>query len=110
LLSLGVFGVGGKYVEWELSNGSSTSVTITRIVLDWPAANIRLDRIRFNGSSIWNGEDDSPPSVVEPGTGNRTLGSGSSKGLRFQFEADVQATGYEVQVHMNLGCELSAGG
>ena len=110
LLSLGGFSVGGTDVEWVFTNDSSTPATITRIVLDWPAANIRLDRIRFNGSSIWNGEDDSPPSDVEPGTGNRTLGAGSSKGLRFQFEADVQATGYQVQVHMNLGCELSAGG
>jgi len=113
LLSLSWLGVDpedGQAVLWDLSNPSSTSVTITRIVLDWPAANVRLDRIRFDGSSIWNGDDDSPPSDVEPGTGNRTLGAGSSKGLRFQFEADAQATGYEVQLHMNLGCELSAGG
>jgi hypothetical protein len=110
LLSLGGFSVGGTDVVWVFTNDSSTPVTITRIVLDWPPANVRLDRIRFDGSSIWNGADDSPPSDVEPGIGNRTLGAGSSKGLRFQFEADVQATGYQVQVHMNLGCELSAGG
>ena len=110
LLSLGGFGVGGKYVEWELSNGSSTSMTITRIVLDWPAANSELDRIQFNGSPIWNGTDDSPPSDIAPGTGDLSLGAGASKGLRFRFKADAQGGGYDLQVHLSFGCELSAGG
>ena len=91
---------------WVFTNDSSTPVTITRIVLDWPAANVRLDRIWFGNPTIWNGEDDSPPSDVEP-MGNRTLAAGGSKGLKFHFEADAQAGGYDLQVHLSFGCELS---
>ena len=110
LLSLGGFAAGGTDVEWVLTNDSSTSVTITRIVLGWPAANVRLDRIRFDGSSIWNGEDDSPPSDIEPGTGNRMLAAGSAKSLRFVFAEDAQGSGYDLQLYLAPGCEVAGAG
>ncbi len=109
-LSLGGFGSDGDQVWWRLTNGSSIAVTITRIQLSWPAAHGALDRIRFDGSSIWHGTDSAPPSDISSGwTGNRTLaGSGSAKDLQFEFTA-AAGGGYGVDVTLNGSCTRSAG-
>ena len=109
-LSLGGFGADGNTVSWVMSNGSSTTVTITRIVLDWPAANGPLDRIRFDGSSIWKGPDDAPPGDISPSTGNRKLGGPGeqpSKAISFEFGADALTGGYSLLVELAPGCQLS---
>jgi hypothetical protein len=108
-LDLGGFQMNGKTASWDLSNGSATSVTITHIVLDWPAANGGLDRIRFASSSIWNGSDDSPPSDISSFNGNHSLGNGS-KALKFEFTEQAQSGGYDLQVELGPGCQVSAGG
>ena len=103
----------GGIASWVLTNASVTTVTITRIVLDWPADNLVLDRIRFDGASIWNETDASPPSNIESGwtgEGNRKLEAASSKSLRFVFGADAQASGYDVLVHLDVGCQVPGGG
>ena len=114
-LSLGGFVVDeeGGIASWVLTNASVTTVTITRIVLDWPADNLVLDRVRFDGASIWNETDASPPSNIESGwtgEGNRKLEAASSKSLRFVFGADAQASGYDVLVHLDVGCQVPGGG
>lgn len=111
LITLGGFGVSGDRVSWTIANGSSTVVNLTRIVLDWPAANGTLDRIRFNGSSIWNGDDEAPPSDVSTElSGNRKLNGGASKELAFEFTSTTQLSGYDVQVYLDIDCQRSAGG
>lgn len=105
---------GGK-ASWVLTNDSATTVTITRIVLDWPAGNLKLDRIRFDGSSIWNGPpDDVPPSDISSDLkGNRKLGGTEelpSKALSFEFTSSALPGGYSLQVELDIGCQISAGG
>lgn len=99
----------GKTASWELSNGSSTNVTINHIELNWPAGNLELDRIRFGSSTIWNGSDESPPSNIGSGfTGNRTLGNGS-RTVKFEFAEQAESGGYSVQLQLHPGCTVSAG-
>lgn len=111
LISLGGFAVDDEFVSFSVSNSGSGAVIITRIVLDWPAGNGALDRIRFGSSSIWNGNDETPPSDVDSGwTGNRTLGGGSSKDLKVEFTSEAQGTGYDLELTLNSGCHRSSGG
>jgi len=110
LLDLGGFEVSGGTASWDLRNEGSSSVVISHIELDWPAGNGELSRIRFGSSTIWNGSDDSPPSDIGSGfTGNRSLGGGS-KALKFEFTADAESGGYDLQLQLDPGCELSGGG
>lgn len=111
MISLGGFGVDDEAASWSVTNTGSGTVIITRIVLDWPAGNGALDRIRFGSSSIWNGNDETPPSDVDSGwTGNRTLGGGSSKDLKFEFTSEAQGTGYDLELTLNSDCQRSSGG
>jgi len=110
LLDLGGFEVSGGTASWDLSNDGSSTVVMTGIVLDWPAGNVELDRIRFDSSTIWNGSDDSPPSEINSGLiGNRSLGGGS-KQLKFEFTQDAEPGGYDLQLQLDPGCQLSGGG
>jgi tRNA A-37 threonylcarbamoyl transferase component Bud32 len=109
LLDLGGFNRSGAEASWRFSNGSSTTVTIQRIVLDWPADNGALDRIRLGSSTIWNGSIDSPPADIDNLIGNRSLGSGS-KVLKFEFTAQAGSGGYGLELLLSPGCQISAGG
>lgn len=110
MLDLGGFGVDGKTASWTLSNGGSSTVEIVHITLDWPAANQVLTRIRFGSSTIWNGSDDSPPSDIGSGfTGNRWLGK-DSRALRFEFTEPAGSSGYDLELQLDPGCSVSAGG
>jgi serine/threonine-protein kinase len=116
-LGLSGFGVVSETeVGWVLNNGSATVVEIARIVLDWPAANAELDRIRFDGSDIWNDADASPPTDTDDEgnlKGNRKLGGPDqppSKTIRFRFSATAQPTGYGLQVTFTAGCQVAGGG
>ena len=111
LISLGGFAVDDEFVSFSVSNSGSGTVIITRIVLDWPAGNGELDRIRFDSSSIWNGNDGTPPTDVDSGwTGNRVLVGGSSKDLRFEFTSAAQISSYDVELTFNGDCQRSSGG
>lgn len=110
LISLGGFAVDDEFVSFSVSNSGSGTVIITRIVLDWPAGNGELDRIRFDSSSIWNGNDGAPPTDVDSGwTGNRVLVGGISKILKFEFTSEAQGSGYDLDLFLS-GCHRSAGG
>ena len=111
LISLAGFNAGDETVSWTVTNDSLVMVTITRIVLDWPASNGALDRIRFDSSSIWNGNDEAPPSDINSGwTGNRVLVGGTTKDLIFEFTSEAQGSGYDLDLTLNGDCQRSSGG
>jgi serine/threonine-protein kinase len=111
LLDLGGPEVSGNAASWTLSNESPTAVVITQIMLDWPAANAALDRIRFGSSTIWNGLDDAPPSDISSGLiGSRSLAGGASRSLKFEFTGVPEPGGYSLQLQLDPGCQLSGGG
>ena len=110
LLDLGGIQISGGTASWSVINEGTSSVVIEGIVLDWPAGNGELDRIRFGSSTIWNGSDDAPPTDIGSGLiGNRSLGGGS-KVLKFEFTADAEPGEYDLQLQLDPGCQLSGGG
>ncbi len=111
LISLGGFAVDDEVASWSVTNSGSDTIAISRIVLDWPASNGALDRIRFRSSSIWNGNDESPPSdITSDWTGDRNLEGGTSKELKFVFTSGAQGSGYNLDLYTNTGCYRSSGG
>ena len=112
-ISLASFSVDADIASWSVMNSGSGSVTITRIVLGWPSGNGALDRIRFKNASIWNGNDDTPPSDIVSGwtgVGNRELLGGESKDLKFIFTSEAQGSGYDLDLFLSGGCQRSSSG
>ena len=110
LISAG-FMVNGSEANWEIVNGGLSGVTISRILLDWPAANLELKKVRLAGSQIWNAGDDSPTTDIQSGwKGNRSLSAGAAKELSFEFGVAAAASGYDLLVEFDSGCQISAGG
>ncbi len=100
-----------EVVSFSVTNSGSSTVFITRIVLDWPSGNGALDRIRFDSSTIWNGNDETPPSDVDSGwTGNRVLLGETSKDLKFVFTSEAQGSGYDLDLTLNNDCQRSSSG
>lgn len=111
MISLGGFEVDDDAASWAVTNTGSVTVIITRIVLNWPASNGALDRIRFDSSSIWNGNDEAPPSDINSGwTGNRALVGGTTKDLIFEFTSAAQSSGYDLDLTLNGDCQRSSAG
>lgn len=110
LISAG-FLVTGSEVSWEIVNGGLSGVFISRILLDWPAANLELKKVRLGGSQIWNAGDNSPPTDIQSGwKGNRSLSAGAAKELSFEFGTAAAASGYSLLVEFDTGCQISTGG
>ena len=112
MLANGGVGISGNEVGWEITNGaSSTAITITRITLDWPAANDEIKKVRLGEATIWTKRDDAPPTDIQGDwAGNRVLVGGESKSLKFEFTAQPALSGYDLTVEFDAGCQISAGG
>ena len=110
-LARGGIGISDKEVSLEISNGGSTAVTITHIIFDWPAVNEDLKKVRLGDSTIWNKRDDSPATDIQSDwLGNRVLIGGEVKPLKFEFVAAAAASGYDLLVEFDAGCQLLADG
>jgi serine/threonine protein kinase len=110
-LSIGSFDPDGSKVTWQLTNGGSEGLTLTRLVLDWPSANSSLKKVRLGGSLIWNQGDDAPETDIQGGwKGNRSLPAGVVKTLLFEFGASAEPTSYSLDLEFDSGCKITAGG
>ena len=110
LISAG-FTVNGSEVSWEVVNGGLSSVSISRILLDWPAVNLELNKVRLAGSLIWNAGDNSPATDIQSGwKGNRALSAGAAKELLFEFSTGAAGSGYSLLVEFDNGCQIASGG
>jgi len=112
LISAG-FLVNGSEVSWEIVNGGLSGVSVSRILLDWPASNLELKKVRLAGSQIWNEGDNSPPTDIQSGwKGNRSLSPGAAKELSFEFGVAAASSGYDLLVEFDSdsGCQINTGG
>jgi hypothetical protein len=110
-ISLGGFNFVGDAVSWTVANSGSSAVTIKRIVLNWPSANVAMNRIRFASSTIWNGNDGAPPTDTDVESelkGNRLLLGGASKDLKFEFTSEALGSGYDLDIFFSSACHRSS--
>ncbi len=110
-LVLGGISVNANETSWEIGNGSTSDLTISRILFDWPASNLELKKIRLAGTLIWNAGDNSPATDIQSGwKGNRSLAAGAAKDLIFEFGAAAASSGYSLLVEFDTGCQIDTGG
>ena len=104
-ISLHDFDVHGQELDWTISNGSGGNIRITSLYINWPEGNQVLKKIELNGSEIWSGEDEAPPTNISSGLkGNRLIGTGQSKTLHFYFDQEASSSGYSLEVGFDNGC------
>ena len=92
-------------VWWTVTNGGATSITMNMIDLSWPASNVKLRHVKWDGSVIASPFDTAPPTSITSLAVN--LIPGQSKELRFEFDSNVQTTGYDLTVTFDGGCSVS---
>lgn len=107
-IRLGGFSYNSRHVSWDLANLGGKPITLTEFWLDWPPANAELKKLILNGDTIWEGEDEHPPTRIAGGwkgsPSERTLGPGEVGVLRVEFDRTVQPTGYFLELRFSNGC------
>jgi serine/threonine-protein kinase len=100
-----------KDVRWDVTNLTPDAITLQIFLLDWPSVNDELKKVRLDDDTIWEGEDDTPPTVISGGwkgnVGDRTLLPGELKELRVDFDRSVLDSGYDLQLTFDNGCVVS---
>jgi serine/threonine protein kinase len=108
-LTLTNFDVQGTRVNWSLSNGSSTSVLITAIHINWPIGNAFVDYIEMGEDVIWDLQSYYRPTHIDAGWKSgvdRSVDGTNSKMLMFHFGVDAGSAAYNLQVVLDNGCTL----
>ncbi len=92
-------------VYWNLYNAGPYAGVILRVQIDWPRSNGKLEEVEFGGETIWEGKDNSPPTDLSGNwmgdEGDRTLGVGQTKTLKFEFQKEVE-DGYSITVWFDV--------
>jgi hypothetical protein len=100
---------GGSHVQWDLTNNGASPVTLTRIQLTWPTGG-NMDRIKLEGSAIWNGSLGSPADTAAGGSFtavSRDFNPSDSFLLRLEISSSLEDGTFEVTVYSSNGCSAS---
>jgi hypothetical protein len=98
----------------EITNNSGSTITINRFFAYWvqTPASQKVSQLLLNGVLIWNPSDpDSPTDIPTEGDwvngADLTIPDATTSTLVVLFSDDLQATGYEVHVVFDSGCQVS---
>ncbi|NIS82255.1 MAG: protein kinase [Anaerolineales bacterium] len=100
-LSKGSPSVTGNKVSYSFKNNSSQSVTITSVKLGWPDPDGKqfLNKVEVGGFKKDVNDEESP---TEVGGVSQSVGSGSSKAIKFTFKKAAASSGYSLTVWTNV--------
>ena len=98
----------------DITNASGGDITITRFFTYWDQTptSQKISELQLGGVTIWNPSDpDSPTDIPLEGNwvngANLTITNGGTSSLLILFAENLQATGYEVHVVFDIGCQVS---
>lgn len=99
----------------NITNNSVGTITISRFFAYWvkTPTSQKIDRLLLDGNELWNTSDSFPPSDI-PNEGNwigsadRTILLGATRNFVVRFQNDLLATGYEVHIVFDIGCQVIA--
>ena len=93
---------------------ATPNATISSIVLaNWPGvpANQRVERAYFGGNTIWSGNSNAPPTIINGGwsgsLADRQLANGATKTVQIEFRFTVQTGLVDLAVTFDDGCVVS---
>jgi len=95
---------------WEITNDSGATIRIEVIDVNWPASNDALFNVFVDGSVVWAGEDLTPPTHISSWVGGLSAREvDSSADLEVFFGTNAAASGYNLLITFDNGCQASAG-
>ena len=98
-------------MEWYVVNTTAVDIFIDAIWIDWPPSHEELNKVKLDGGTLWDGEDEDPPSWMPPwSTGDadkRKVKDGDTRTLKFEFAEGVGSPMYNLEVTFNNGCLIS---
>jgi hypothetical protein len=97
----------------DITNSGGSNVTINRFFAYWvklPTSQ-KIDTLTLNGATIWDTSDVTSPSDIPTESGwkngaNLTIPNGATQTFVAQFQNNLQATGYEVHIYFDIGCQV----
>jgi subtilisin family serine protease len=106
-----VLEVSGSKVKWELSNDGDRTLWLDDLMVEWPAENGAIEKIKFNGDVFTRL---APPSSLAVGSSwdgdvdDRRLDPGHSETLEIEFteDADRLAGRYFIEAEFGPTCSL----
>ncbi len=101
-ITVGNFSNPGTFVKWQIHNGTGSSITLTRVNLNWPASNGGFFEVRLDGGVIWSGF--APPPQYQFSTSSDVSGTES---LDFLFGGTTASSGYGLELSFSNGCSAS---
>jgi len=115
-ISASGFSSGGSNLSLNVQNNLSTTITITGASVNWikTPSSQRLRKMFVGGNQVWSGPENFPPSNFPGGFGwsgpssRRQIGAGSSQSISWDFQDNLQSSGYSVTLNFNNGCSVSA--
>ena len=97
----------------NITNGGSADIIVNRFFSYWMKnqTSQKLDMLLLDTDLIWNTSDSDTPSDI-PTEGNwrsganLTIPAAGTRTLFVQFQDDLEATGYEVHLVFDIGCQV----
>ena len=102
--------IAGNQLQVPLTNNESTGVTVSKIVVSWPAANGNLQQVALNGP-IYNTSTAGPTATITTFTGpagNISIPAGKNANLNFQFANNPGPGTYTVTLTFADGTTVTA--
>jgi hypothetical protein len=101
----------GDKMEWHVVNTTTDDIFIDAIWIDWPPSHNKLKRVKLDAGTLWDEQDEDPPSWMPPwSTGDlnkRKIKKGQTRTLKFEFDKDASSPVYSLVVTFNNGCSIS---
>jgi hypothetical protein len=97
----------------NITNNSGGPITIERFFAYWvkTPASQKIDRLLLSGTLLWNTSDNDSPTDIPAESSwingaSRTILAGETRLFVIRFQDDLQATGYEVHIVFDIGCQV----
>lgn len=105
-IRLGPYSRSGQEAYAQVYNGTDERIRVTRIYIEWPAANGDLKKVELQGSEIWNGEDGPPSANLTDLFGVRGIAARTGKTMTFFYENNVAPGSYLLRIDFDNGCQV----
>jgi len=109
-----------KEMSWSITNKETSKVTLSSVTVNWPAANGKLDKIRFDADVVWDGNiacvngtctATIPAASLTTDAKRKSIDPNKTRKLIFVFEKDASKDKllYSVSASFGSGCAVTFG-
>lgn len=98
--------------QWKISNDGEQTLTISKILVFWPAGGPQLTKVKLAGKTIYDTPAAAPMAAIAAGWSggvqDRQIGAGKQRDLWLEFGSDISAqpADYTILVEFAEGCAV----